>query len=121
MSRAIHVRRSEVEPLVFGELRIWDYAPAQTLSSSLALVQVKPGAAHGRARSARSDKYYYVLSGLVEFEVGEIEYWLGEGDLLVVPRGEWFNYRNGSGETATLVLFHTPPYSMEAEEFADEQ
>ena len=58
MSKAIHIRRADVEPLAFGELRIWAYKADQALSSSLALVQVRPGATHGRARSTESDKYY---------------------------------------------------------------
>ncbi|HOG47786.1 MAG TPA: cupin domain-containing protein, partial [Anaerolineae bacterium] len=104
MPKAICIRRSEAKSLAFGELQIWDYEPGRDLSSSLALVQVKPGAAHGRARSIRCDKYYYALNGLVEFQLGEIEYWLGQGDLLIVPKGEWYDYRNGGNETATLLL-----------------
>ncbi len=119
MSKAICVRRSDVEPLAFGELQIWAYDTGSELGSSLALVQAKPGAAHGRARSTRSEKHYCVLSGLVEFTVGEIEYWLAQGDLLVIPKGEWFDYRNGGNETATLLLVHTPPFQMDAEEFAE--
>lgn len=121
MSKAICIRRSEVEPLAFGDLHIWDYKPDRALGASLALIQVRPGAAHDRARSTRSDKYYYALNGLVEFRVGEIEYWLAQGDLLIVPRGEWFDYRNSGNETATMILVHNPPFSMDAEEFAGEK
>jgi len=86
----------------------------------LALIQAKPGAVHGRARSICSDKLYYVLEGLVEFQVGEIIYWLTQGDLLVIPKGGWFNYRNGGPGAATLLLVHTPPRDRAAEEFVRE-
>ena len=121
MANAVCIRRAEVEPLAFGDLQIWDYKPPHELSASIALVQVKPGASHSRSRSTRSDKYYYTLGGLVEFEVGGITYWLAQGDLLIIPKGEWFDYRNGGPETATLLLLHTPPFRLSAEEFAGEK
>ena len=121
MPNAVCVRRACVEPFAFGDLQIWDYRAGSELGSSIALVQVKPGAAHGQARSTRSEKYYYVLSGLVEFQVGRISYWVTQGDLLVIPRGEWFDYRNGGPEMATMILVHTPPFRLEDEQFAREQ
>ena len=121
MPRAVCVRRAEVEPFAFGDLQIWDYKPGFESSASVALVQVKPSASHGRTRSTRSDKYYYVLGGLVEFEVGHIVYWLAQGDLLIIPKGEWFDYRNSGPEPATLLLVHTPPFNLDAEEFASER
>ncbi len=120
MPKAVCVRRAEVQPFAFGDLQIWDYGPGGEAAASLALIQAKPGVAHGRARSTRSDKYYYVLSGLVEFEAGQITYWLTQGDLLIIPRGEWFDYRNAGPEPATLLLFHTPSFKLDAEEFANE-
>jgi len=121
MSKAICIRRSDVEPLAFGDLHIWDYQPGGALGASLALVQVKPGAAHRRTRSTRCDKYFFILNGLVEFLTGEVEYWLTQGDLFVVPKGEWVEFRNGGNETATLLLVHNPPFSMDAEEYAGER
>ncbi len=121
MSKAVCVRRAQVEPSAFGNLQIWDYKPGSELSASVALVQARPGAAHGRVRSGRSDKYYYVLNGLVEFEVGRISFWLTQGDLLCIPKGEWFDYRNSGSDVATLLLFHTPPYRLADEQFAGEK
>ncbi len=121
MPGAICVRRSQVEPSAFGNLQIWDYKPGCELSASIALVQVKPGASHGRTCSTRSDKYYYVLNGLVEFEVGRIAYWLAQGDLLCIAKDEWFDYRNQGPEMATLLLVHTPPFKLDAEQFACEK
>ena len=121
MAKAQCIRRAEVQPFAFGDLQILDYKPGCATSASLALIQAKPGVHHGRARSTRSDKYYYVLGGMIEFEVGSIAYWLAQGDLLIIPRGEWFDYHNAGPETATLLLFHTPPFQLAAEEFASEK
>ena len=121
MSKAVCVRRANVEPFAFGDLQIWDYKMSGERGSSIALVQVKPSVSHGLARSTRSEKYYYVLSGMVEFEVGRISYWVTQGDLLVIPRGEWFDYRNSGRDMATMILMHTPPFNLEDEEFAGER
>ncbi len=120
MSKAVCIRRADAQPFAFGDLQIWRYEPGRGASSSVALVQVKPGGAHGRARSTRSEQYCYVLSGLVEFEVGQITYWLTQGDLLIVPRGEWYDYRNTGPEVASLLVIHTPSFRLEAEQFATE-
>jgi len=119
MPNALCIRRSEAQPLASGDLQIWAYRSERQQGASIALVQAKPGAVHSRARSTRSDKYYYVLNGLVEFQVGQIAYWLTQGDLLIIPKGEWFSYRNSGPEMATLLLVHTPPFQLEAEEFAE--
>jgi len=121
MSKAICIRRSDVEPLAFGDLHIWDYQPGGALGASLALVQVKPGAAHRRTRSTRCDKYFFILNGLVEFLTGEVEYWLTQGDLFVVPKGEWVEFRNGGNDMATLLVVYNPPFCMDAEEVAREK
>ncbi|MCL6430392.1 MAG: cupin domain-containing protein [Anaerolineae bacterium] len=120
MSKAVCIRRGDAQPFAFGDLQIWRYDPGRGAGSSVALVQVKPGGVHGRARSTRSEQYCYVLSGLVEFEVGQITYWLTQGDLLIVPRGEWYDYRNTGPEVASLLVIHTPSFRLEAEQFAAE-
>ncbi len=121
MPKALCIRRSAAQPRAFGDLQIFDYLPGQDRTASVALIQVKAGAVHGRSRSTRSDRYCYVLNGLVEFDVDRITYWLAQGDLLVIPRGEWYNYRNAGSDPATLLVFHTPPFELDAEEFAGER
>jgi mannose-6-phosphate isomerase-like protein (cupin superfamily) len=121
MPKTVCVRRSDVQPFASGDLQILNYQARCETSASVALIQVKPGASHGQARSTRSDRYCYVLGGLVEFEVGQIVYWLAQGDLLIVPRGEWFDFRNHGPEPATLLVLHTPPFRLESEEFASEK
>ena len=40
-------------------------------------------------------------------------------DLLLIPKNEWFDYRNDQAETARLLLIHIPSFEIEAEEFAE--
>jgi hypothetical protein len=54
------IRRSSLKPIEFGRLRIYDYTAAEQWSSSVAVVEVPPGARHSEAWSKRSDKYYLV-------------------------------------------------------------
>ncbi len=40
-------------------------------------------------------------------------------DLLLIPKNEWFDYRNDKEETARLLLLHIPSFEIESEEFAE--
>lgn len=59
--------RSEMSPVDFGGLRIFDYTAGQLLDASVAMIEVAPGARHAEAWSRRSDKYYVVGAGQVRF------------------------------------------------------
>jgi hypothetical protein len=56
-------------PFDWNGLVISDHTAALELSSSVATIDVPPGACHPRAWSDRSDKYYVVMEGKVRFEV----------------------------------------------------
>jgi mannose-6-phosphate isomerase-like protein (cupin superfamily) len=108
-----------VAPIDFDGLAIRDYTAGQGTSSSFAVISVPSGGVHATAWSRRSDKYYYVVSGTVEFvEQGEAHE-LSAGDFCLVPRGERFSYRNSSEAPATLCLFHTPSFDLGQEVFED--
>ncbi len=114
------VRQEALESIDFGGLKIFDYTAQLTSDSSLALIEVPPGASHAEAWSRRSDKYYLVISGEIEFALDNEEYALAKGDFCLVKQGERFKYRNSSSFSATLVLVHTPSFDLEAEEFVAE-
>ena len=38
-------------------------------------------------------------------------------DLVVVERDEWFEYKNISDKTATVLLVHVPPFDLGSEVF----
>ena len=56
-----------LKPIDFAGLRIFDYTAGFDLSSSLAIIEVPPGAHHAEAWSKRSDKYYLVIAGTIGF------------------------------------------------------
>lgn len=114
----VKITRRDIPAQEFDGLSILDMTAGLPTSASLAEITVPPGAGHKRARSTRSDKYYLCLMGRVEFRL-EGETKVNPGDLLIVPKGQWFEYVNDSDEEARLVLFHVPPFRIEDEEFAD--
>ena len=111
------VKGSGVLPSDFEGLSIRDYTAGRSTSSSFAVIDVEPGVAHQVAWSRRSDKYYYVVSGTVEFADSGQTHELSAGDFCLVVQGERFSYRNLSDWPARLCLFHTPSFDLGSEVF----
>jgi mannose-6-phosphate isomerase-like protein (cupin superfamily) len=111
------VRRSALQPIDFDGLRIFDYTAELRSGSSLAVIEVPPGATHAEAWSRRSDKYYLVVAGRLEFSLHGERLALEEGDFCLVEQGKRFSYANRSASAARLVLIHTPSFDLEAEVF----
>ena len=109
------VREGSVLPFDFHGLAIRDYTAGHETSSSFAVIEVEPGAVHQTAWSRRSDKYYYVISGEVEFVESGQTHVLAAGDFCLVEQGERFSYRNVSDKHARLCLLHTPGFDAESE------
>ncbi len=114
-----YVSSKDVEPFDFGGLKIRELTPSELFEASIAEIEVAPGCSHKRARSNRSAKIYFCLQGAVSFRVEGQDVALENQDLLLIPKNEWFDYRNENTETARLLLDHIPPFEIEAEEFAE--
>lgn len=113
----MRVSRSTMAPLDFEGLKIFDYTAGRSLGSSVAAIEVAPGARHAEAWSRRSDKYYLVSSGEIEFVLDGEPHTLGAGDFLFVRQGRRFSYVNETSKVATLVLVHTPSFDLREEVF----
>jgi len=111
------VRRQSLKPIDFGGLSIFDYTADAKLGSSLAVIEVPAGATHVEAWSRRSDKYYLVVGGQLEFSLQGEQFPLGPGDFCLVKQGKRFAYANRSSSPAQLVLVHTPSFELESEVF----
>ena len=113
------IKRDSVEPIDFDGLRILDYTAHLGGRSSFAVITVPAGAAHAEAWSRRSDKYYYVATGEVEFTLdGQLRV-LSAGDFCLVAQGRRFSYVNRGAAAAELVLVHTPSFDLNSEVFVD--
>jgi mannose-6-phosphate isomerase-like protein (cupin superfamily) len=113
------IRGNTVEPFDFEGLEIRDYTARQDTSSSFGVIRVPPGATHAEAWSRRSDKYYYVLGGSIEFTLDGKVCELLPGDLCVVPQGQRFSYRNLGPDEAELHIVHTPSFDLDSEHFVE--
>ena len=114
------IRKENSEIVELPGFQVNDYGNGTDLSSSLAHVEVDPGARHPKTRSSRSDRYFYMLSGQLSGATdvqGAVA--LKAGDLWSVPCGEQWWYENTSDEPAVFVLCHTPALHLDAEEFED--
>ncbi len=114
-----YISSKDINPFDFGGLKIRELTPSDLSEASIAEIEVAPGCSHPRARSIKSDKIYYCLQGAVSFRVEGQDVSLQNQDLLLIPKNEWFDYRNDNAETARLLLLHIPPFDIEAEEFAE--
>ena len=115
----MRVKFARIAPFDFEGLEIRELTPERLHSASIAAIDVPPGAAHRNARSSRSDKLYVCIEGRIAFVVMDRECDLEAVDVLHVPRGEWFSYRNVENQTARLLLVHVPPFDLASEEFSD--
>ena len=113
------VSRNSMSPVVFNGLRIFDYTAGRSLGSSMAVIEVDPGARHNEAWSRRSDKYYLVVAGEIRFVLDGNEHPMTVGDFCFVKQGRRFSYSNQSSAVATLVLVHTPSFDLGAEVFVE--
>ena len=111
------IKKGSVPSSSFHDLVIHDYTANLNSSSSFAVITVPPRSSHPKARSKRSDKYYFVKSGSITFALDNDELTLCQGDLLFIKRNNWFSYYNRSNKMAELILIHTPCFSIEEEQF----
>ena len=114
------VKHDTVDPIDFNGLRILDYTSKLETVSSFAVITVPPGVSHAEAWSKRSDKYYYIADGAIEFTLAGEAHTLSPGDFCVVPQGQRFSYRNTGTFEAQLYLIHTPRFDLDSEVFVEE-
>ena len=113
------ISKDSIDQINFEGLQIIDYTSGRDMTSSLAEITVPPGIKHKKAYSKRSDKYYYIVSGHIQFTVEGELHGLYQGDVCVILKGQKFSYKNDTGEPAKLILVHTPSFNLEFEVFEE--
>ncbi len=69
---------------------------------------------HGKVKTIKSDRVYYVLEGKGEFTIAGETVPVEKTDVVIVPKNTEYDYRATSG-TMKLFLVHTPAYESAAE------
>lgn len=113
------IEREFLNAIEFDGLEILDYTADQDCKSSIAEITVPAGARHKRAWSERSDKYYYVIDGGLEFIVDGQAVDLSTGDVCIVHQGVRFSYENRTGVVTRVLLVHTPSFDLADEVFEE--
>lgn len=111
------VRREDIKAINFDGLSILDYTAHCDENSSFAIIRVLPGVSHKLSWSKRSDKYYYIIEGKIEFTINNEIFDLKKGDFCLIKKGDRFKYKNDTGEPVSLVLVHTPSFDLGEEVF----
>ena len=111
------IRNQDVEVLSFNGLEIFDYTSKCKEKSSFAIIVVPPNISHQLSWSKRSDKFYYVIEGKIEFTINNEDYVLAKGDFCIIKKGDKFKYKNNFKDDVKLVLVHTPNFIIEEEIF----
>lgn len=114
------LRENEVEQFDFDGLKISDYTANLNENSSFAIVLVPPQVSHKLSWSKRSDKYYYIITGSIDFSVNNKEFVLSSGDLCIIKKGDKFKYKNNSSDAVRMILVHTPGLKLDQEVFENE-
>lgn len=109
------ITKASKDPIDYYGLWIVDYTSEIKVSSSVAEITIDPGTNHPKAYSKRSDKYYYVVSGNLEFIIENDSFYLAPGDMCIILKGQKFSYRNTAGQPAKVVLIHTPQFDLQSE------
>ena len=112
-----HSRLQDVAPFDFMGLLIRDPVLDSTSSASVALIKVAPGVSHPQAKSPKSEKLYICIEGSLVFVVDGNRVEVEPIDLLVIRKNEWFEYKNVSTKSATVLLIHVPPFDLGSEVF----
>lgn len=111
------VQMAKAKKIDFEGLGILDYTDGLGLNSSMAKIVVPAGVRHRTAYSKRSDKFYYVMTGQVDFMVEGDKQQARAGDVCVIRKEQKFSYVNEGKTEAELILVHTPAFNLEAEVF----
>ena len=111
------VRKEQADKIDFDGLKILDYTSGYAESSSFATIHVSQNISHKVSWSKRSDKYYYVIKGEIEFTIDAKKFVLRQGDFCLIKKGSKFSYHNATESDVMLVLVHTPGFDLNEEEF----
>jgi mannose-6-phosphate isomerase-like protein (cupin superfamily) len=99
----------------FDGLEICDYTAGLSESSSFAVITAPPKVSHKLSWSKKSDKYYYIIEGEIDFIIDSEKFLMKQGDFCIVKKGVKFKYENNSIKEAKLILVHTPAFDLNEE------
>ncbi len=75
---------------------------------------IEATAFHGKAKNTKCDLIYYIVDGKGEFFIEEEKYEAQKGDVIIVPKGNFYDYKPIGG-VLKLFAVHTPAFDKNFE------
>lgn len=69
---------------------------------------------HGKVKTTRSDRIYFVIDGEGEFTVNNDTFSVEKSDVIIIPKNTPYDYKAKNG-ILKLFLVHTPAYHPDYE------
>jgi mannose-6-phosphate isomerase-like protein (cupin superfamily) len=101
-------RYDETDSFTFGNLVVRDMTPSVFTGASFSEIEVPIGADNPPYAAAAKNKVYIGVTGEIEFKIDGIAKRLRRGDVLVIERGEQYQYHNGGYEMGRLLVIEVP-------------
>jgi len=92
----------------------WPYSKNTDFANASALY-IEVTTHHGKVKSKKSDRVYYVIEGEGRFIINNEEFPVQKNDVLIVPKNTPYDYYAKKRTTLRLFLVHLPAFDPEAE------
>lgn len=94
-------------------MKAWAYNSKEAFANASAAYFEVTGS-HGKVKTTISDRVYFVIEGVGEFEIDDNIFEVKEKDMIIVPKNTPYDYKAKKG-TLKLFLVHTPAYDRKGE------
>lgn len=87
----------------------WSYSTKEDFENASA-IYIEVTERHGKTKSKKSDRVYYVLDGKGEFIIDKEVIPVKKTDVIIVPKNTPYDYKALDGTTLKLFLVHIPAF-----------
>jgi mannose-6-phosphate isomerase-like protein (cupin superfamily) len=101
---------SATSTILLGTIQLSEYPTPDGAPMSTVRLAVPKSTEHGWTGARTSWRLYHVVAGELEFSVGTTEMRASDGDVLFIPPGTRYRYRNSGTDVAEIILCTSPPY-----------
>jgi mannose-6-phosphate isomerase-like protein (cupin superfamily) len=93
-----------------GAIQLLEYPTPGGAPMSTVRLTVPKTTEHDWSGARTSWRLYHVIAGELAFTVGTQELHATAGDVLFIPPGTRYRYRNSGSDAADIILCASPPY-----------
>lgn len=97
-------------------LKGWSYNSKDEFDNTSAAYIEISDKKHGKVRTRRSDRVYYVAEGSGVFAIEDKEIEVNFTDVVIIPKNTIYDFWAKKGTTMKLFLVHSPAFDPEYEE-----